>query len=220
MTISDLMTATEGQTFDRKSVKIAAKDLATTVVAFANAITHRDYSILGTDIQIKMFDNRISVESPGHLPSIVRLDNMRNVHFSRNPQIAQFLKAHKYVREFGEGVDRMYRELAKAGNPAPQYEQVAFMIIGTAYSILRREIQNSNDPTENTTESPTESPTEKIIEILKRNPSFTQKQLAEELSVGYTTIREYITKLRKKGAISRIGPDKGGYWQVNDIEKA
>lgn len=219
MTISDLMTATEGQTFDRKSVKIAAKDLATTVVAFANAITHRDYSILGTDIQIKMFDDRISVESPGHLPSIVRLDNMRNVHFSRNPQIAQFLKAHKYVRKFGEGVDRMYRELAEAGNPAPKYEQVAFLIIGTVYSILHGEIQDKNNPTENPTENLI-SLEEKIIETLRSNPSFTQKQLAEELAIGYTTIREYITKLRKKGAISRIGPDKGGYWQVNDIEKA
>lgn len=88
-----------------------------------NAITHRDYSILGTDIQIKMFDDRITVESPGNLPSIVRLDNMRSVHFSRNPQIAQFLKTHKFVREFGEGIDRMYRESFEAGNPEPQYEQ-------------------------------------------------------------------------------------------------
>lgn len=90
-----------------------------------NAITHRDYSILGTDIQIKMFDDRISVESPGNLPSIVRLDNMRYVHFSRNPIIAKFLKVHKFVREFGEGVDRMYRELQEAGNPSPKYEQIA-----------------------------------------------------------------------------------------------
>jgi len=30
---------------------------------FVNAVTHRDYSIRGTDIQIKMFDDRIVVES-------------------------------------------------------------------------------------------------------------------------------------------------------------
>ena len=38
-----------------------------------NAVTHRAYSITGTDIQIKMFDNRIVVESPGKLPGMVRL---------------------------------------------------------------------------------------------------------------------------------------------------
>ena len=56
-----------------------------------NAVAHRDYSIKGTDIQIKMFDDRLTVESPGTLPGIVRLNNMRHVHFSRNPKIAQFL---------------------------------------------------------------------------------------------------------------------------------
>ena len=66
-----------------------------------NAVAHRDYSIKGTDIQIKMFDDRITVESPGTLPGIVRLNNMRHVHFSRNPKIAQFLHEYEYVQEFG-----------------------------------------------------------------------------------------------------------------------
>lgn len=75
-----------------------------------NAVVHRDYSIKGTDIQIKMFDDHITVESPGILPGIVRLNNLRTVHFSRNPQIAQFLHEYDYVQEFGEGIDRMFRE--------------------------------------------------------------------------------------------------------------
>ena len=54
--------------------------------SIVNAIAHRDYSIKGTDIQIKMFDDRITVESPGSLPGIVRLNNLRTVHFSRNPK--------------------------------------------------------------------------------------------------------------------------------------
>lgn len=73
-----------------------------------NAIAHRDYSIKGTDIQIKMFDDHITVESPGKLPGIVRLSNIRTVHFSRNPKIARFLQEYDYVKEFGEGVDRMF----------------------------------------------------------------------------------------------------------------
>ena len=68
-----------------------------------NAIAHRDYSIKGTDIQIKMFDDHITVESPGTLPGIVRLSNIRTVHFSRNPKIARFLQEYDYVKEFGEG---------------------------------------------------------------------------------------------------------------------
>ena len=54
-----------------------------------NAITHRDYSICGTDIQIKMIDDRIVVESPGKLPGLVKAENIRHTHFSRNPKISK-----------------------------------------------------------------------------------------------------------------------------------
>ena len=80
-----------------------------------NACCHRAYNIRGTEIQIKMFDNRLVFESPGRLPGTVKLSNIRHTHFSRNPKIAQFLKAYDFVKEFGEGVDRMCRELEANG---------------------------------------------------------------------------------------------------------
>lgn len=83
-----------------------------------NAVAHRDYSILGTDIMVKIFDHHYVVESPGVLPGMVRIDNIRQMHFSRNPKIAEFMREYKLVKEFGEGVDRMFREMAEAGNPA------------------------------------------------------------------------------------------------------
>ena len=86
-----------------------------------NAVTHRDYSIRGTDIQIKMFDDRIVVESPGKLPGLVKTDNIRHTHFSRNPKIAEFLKVYSFVKEYGEGVDRMCKELEAVGLQDPEY---------------------------------------------------------------------------------------------------
>lgn len=96
-----------------------------------NAVTHRDYNIRGTDIQIKMFDDRIVVESPGRLPGLVKTTNIRTTHFSRNPKIAEFCKAYKYVKEFGEGVDRIYRELEKESLPVPEFWQKDFMFYTT-----------------------------------------------------------------------------------------
>ncbi len=93
-----------------------------------NAVTHRDYSIRGTDIQIKMFDGRIVVESPGKLPGLVKADNIRHTHFSRNPKIAEFLKAYRFVKEYGEGVDRMWKELEAIGLQGPEYRVNAFML--------------------------------------------------------------------------------------------
>ena len=85
-----------------------------------------------------MFDNKLIVESPGKLPGQVSVENIRHTHFSRNPKIAEFLKVYGYVKEYGEGVDRMYNELEKLGYPPLIYETSGFLlrsIINTKKSV-------------------------------------------------------------------------------------
>lgn len=118
-----------------------------------NSICHRDYSIKGTEIQIKMFDDRLVFETPGKFPGIVRSDNIRHTHFSRNPKIAEFLKAYKYVREFGEGVDRMCKELEAKGLHDPKYILTAFILKSTVYAYNVKELQTSNTIKGNVTAS-------------------------------------------------------------------
>lgn len=96
-----------------------------------NAVAHRDYSIKGTDIQIKMYDDHFDVESPGLLPGIVRVNNIREFHFSRNPKIVELLTEYDLVKEYGEGVDRIYRDMEEAGLPEPVYRQSDFMLYAT-----------------------------------------------------------------------------------------
>lgn len=107
-----------------------------------NAVTHRDYSIRGTDIQIKMFDGRIVVESPGKLPGLVKTNNIRHTHFSRNPKIAEFLKVYSFVKEYGEGVDRMWKELEAIGLQGPEYRINAFML----QAIIRNDTLHETRP--------------------------------------------------------------------------
>lgn len=119
-TIAYLETQVEEHTFlgqhgqfvtNRDSPKFVIQEMV------VNACCHRAYNIKGTEIQIKMLDNRLVFESPGRLPGMVKPSNIRHTHFSRNPKIAQFLKAYDYVKEFGEGVDRVCRELEANGTP-------------------------------------------------------------------------------------------------------
>ena len=99
-----------------------------------NAVTHRDYGIKGTDIQIKMFDNRLEIDSPGTFAGMVKKENIRYTHFSRNPKIASFLRDYGYVKEYGEGVDRMCMELERIGLPAPLFDCKSFILRVTVMS--------------------------------------------------------------------------------------
>ncbi len=53
-----------------------------------------------------------------------------------------------------------------------------------------------------------------IIALIKGNKYITRKQLSEECKVSVETIKRDIRKLRQLDFIKRIGPDKGGYWEV------
>ena len=109
-----------------------------------NAATHRDYGIKGTDIQIKMFDDRLEVDSPGTFAGMVKKENIRYTHFSRNPKIAAFLKDYGYVKEYGEGVDRMCRELAAIGLPAPVFNNSTFILKTTVKSSSYKMLSTAN----------------------------------------------------------------------------
>ena len=124
-----------------------------------NACCHRAYNIKGTEIQIKMFDDRIVFESPGNLPGMVRPSNIRKTHFSRNPKIAAFLKTYHYVKEFGEGVDRMFRELEVNGAAPLSFNTDDFILKVSVPRVIEKVTENDNRVTENSAKV-----TEKLIE--------------------------------------------------------
>lgn len=184
-----------------------------------NAITHRDYSIKGTDIQIKMFDDRLCVESPGTLPSIVRINNMREIHFSRNPKIAEFLHEYNYVQEFGEGVDRIYREMSDAGLPNPEYTLNSFLLTATIRNnaVCKQENAPTNAPTFAPTNAPTDSLSElqgKIMNAIADNPYVSYTKLVELLKVNRSTVMRNIKQLKDRNLIERIGTNTDGYWKI------
>ncbi|MFH1683494.1 MAG: RNA-binding domain-containing protein [Candidatus Margulisiibacteriota bacterium] len=85
--------------------------------AIANAVIHRDYS-LQNDIQVRIFDNRIEIESPGILPGNITISNIRQDRFARNPIILRTLNRfgdESPNLDIGEGVDRMF-DLMKVAN--------------------------------------------------------------------------------------------------------
>ncbi len=180
-----------------------------------NAIAHRDYSIKGTDIQIKMFDDRITVESPGTLPGIVRLNNLRTVHFSRNPKIAEFLHQYEYVKEFGEGIDRMFNEMKNAGLPEPEYTNNAFMLNVTIRNNTNGS-ENGSDDSENGSDIIINlTDNEKLVyKVIASNPEITRQKMIETLGLSIRTLDRIIKSLKNKGVIKRIGSDRSGHWSI------
>ena len=88
-----------------------------------NAVTHREYALSGIFIKVSMYDDRLEIESPGKLPNIVTLQNMKETRYSRNPRIARVLTEFGWVRELNEGVKRIYSDMEEFFLDAPTYSE-------------------------------------------------------------------------------------------------
>lgn len=197
-----------------------------------NACCHRAYNIKGTEIQIKMFDNRLVFESPGRLPGTVKPSNIRHTHFSRNPKIAQFLKAYDYVKEFGEGVDRVCRELEANGTPHLSFHLDDLILKVTVPKVTERVIEKDVNVTEKvikTHQEVIEKVIEKavalnekltenrisIIKLIIENPYISKSELSKHVGISENSISRNIEAMRDK-YLRRVGPNKGGFWEIID----
>lgn len=205
-----------------------------------NSCCHRAHNIKGTEIQVKMFDDRLVFETPGKLPGQVKPSNIRNTHFSRNPKIAAFLKAYHYVKEFGEGMDRICREQEANGAAAPTFRTDDFILKITVPKVTEKvteKVSESVNVTENVTENTrkviekNDGVIEKVIEkaallnekltenriliikLMIEDPYISKSELSKHIGISENSISRNIEALRGK-YLRRVGPDKGGFWEV------
>lgn len=55
-----------------------------------------------------------------------------------------------------------------------------------------------------------------ILELIMENPKISRIEIAEKMRLHESSVKRRLKMLVDKGAIQRIGPDKGGYWQINN----
>ncbi len=86
--------------------------------AIVNAVTHRDYAREGTDIEVSLYDDRLEVISPGHLPNGVTVEKMKEgvVRVARNELLKEILRDYGYVEHYGMGVRHRIIESMRSHN--------------------------------------------------------------------------------------------------------
>lgn len=60
----------------------------------------------------------------------------------------------------------------------------------------------------------TQKSTQIILDLIRENPYVTTQEMADSIGIIRRTIAKHIRSLQDKGIIKRIGPDKGGHWEV------
>ncbi|MRS03645.1 transcriptional regulator, partial [bacterium] len=92
--------------------------------ALVNAVTHRDYSsyVLGSQVRIEMFADRIEIISPGGLFGPVSLTNLEMAQSSRNQLLVRLLGEIGLVENRGSGIRAMVSAMREAHLEPPKFE--------------------------------------------------------------------------------------------------
>lgn len=89
-----------------------------------NAVLHRDYSI-ASDVHIRVFDNRIEIESPGKLPGHVTTTNIQREQSARNPKVVRLINKFPNPpnKDVGEGINTAFEAMKRLRLKEPLIEE-------------------------------------------------------------------------------------------------
>jgi ATP-dependent DNA helicase RecG len=153
-----------------------------------NAILHRDYSI-AADIQIRVFDNRVEVESPGVLPGHITVKNMLDEQFARNGALVRLINKFPNPpnKDVGEGLNTAFEAMKRLRLKPPVVDQ-------TASSVIVR-IKHE----------PLATPEQSIMDYLENHEEITNR-IARELTGirSENSMKEVFYRLRKSGVIDQV----------------
>lgn len=178
-----------------------------------NAIVHRDYRE-PNDIQIKIFDDSLSIYSPGKLYGNLTVEAILSENYQsslRNKLVAEAFYLTGEIEKYGTGIMRI-KEYLKI------YPELEFVFEERHNGILVKYIKKTAQKTTQKTAQKTAQKTtrDQILMLLHENPKYTKEDLMRLLNKADGTIKEHLAKLKKEGKIIRLGGRKDGYWEVEE----
>ena len=201
--------------------------------AIVNAVVHRDYTS-NASVQVMLFRDRLEVWSPGGLPRGMTIGKLFAAHKSVpvNPLLARAMYLKGYIEKSGTGTGDMIAKCASWGVPAPEWyedDPDDFRVV------LKRPVSETNvektmvktrgetgvkSSVESSVKSRVKSSVkklssaEKIVAYLRTTPTASAHELSIVVNLTVRAVEKNLRTLRESGRIRRVGPDKGGHWEV------
>ncbi len=181
--------------------------------ALVNMLMHADY-FSPMKSRVRIFTDRIEFMNPGCFPKPVDELMKSDISIPRNPIIAKLFRLVRLAENAGFGFDKMINGWKSYSPEAPVFQNETDYSVVTFFdneiSIDRSEKRSEKKVGENLTANQI-----KILSLLKKKPNMSAKELAEHVGISSRKIEQNIAKLKEWGLLKRIGPAKGGHWELS-----
>ena len=202
--------------------------------AVLNAVTHKDYASAAT-IQISVYNDKLMLWNPGQLPPDWKAEDLLDKHESKpfNPDVAHAFFRAGMVESWGRGIELILADCRRAGAPAPElsFKRAGFWVVFRFPPGYPAEIgvpKTDREPTEKPAENrerasretdgepktDRETGGERILALLRTHPDMTMPALAARMGLSLGGVRHHLERAKSAGRVRRVGPTKGGRWEV------
>ena len=203
--------------------KLSGKNITTRNKAYelGIALKDEDFEQLRTAVEkhYEGFDNMLLSQCPSLKHGYLALCHLHLLGLSeseiaalKNVSYSAIRKQNEILQEklgVNENISAYVLKMAEGLCGAPNVEREKQMDM----NLQRTKKENSCQPVETNQESSLKS-SQKILELISTSPSITISEIADHLGITKRGVDKNIKKLKEKGIIRRVGPDKGGYWEV------
>lgn len=196
---------------DGKFVNTKEYPLEAWFEALVNAVVHRSYIFSGADITVKLFDDRMEIESPGGFCPPVTQENIYDVRASRNPFLMDALYLLDYVKMAREGTRRMKESMRALGLPEPAFRQEA------VHGLLVRVVLRNNSKYRQragATDVVTaigsqlwanlDERSKKVLELVVRNGSINVSEAQQAMGCSWPAAKTHLLNMVKRGELAHV----------------
>lgn len=184
--------------------------------ALLNAIGHRDY-FATSEIAVEIYSDRVEIINPGGLVKGLRKQDLGKKSRPRNVLLFSLMQRMDLVEKAGTGIRRIRDAIKsyKLSSPNIETDKNWFSIIFKRPKDSYEERIYGKPKKWSEVEAFKLSENErKILSLITKNKHITIKELSENVRISTTAVDKNIAKLKKEGIIKRVGPAKGGYWEI------
>ena len=216
--------------------------------AVINFIVHNDYS-REVPPKFEIFSDRLEITSYGRLPESMSEDEFFNgVSIPRNKELMRIFRDVEMVESLGSGMPRIMQVYGREcftfmehfiRFTVPFYKDITDNVTeGKADSqkhvekdqkhvemdieYVEKDEKHVESIGTKTLQKTLQKTPQKIMDLIMKNPDITTQEMATLIGIDRSNIARAIKKLQERGLVRRVGPDKGGHWEViiqNDLEK-
>ena len=208
-----------------------------------NAIIHRDYMALGSEIHIDMYDDRIEVYSPGGMfdgQLIQQLDPLTIPSKRRTPLLADFFHRLRLMERRGSGIKKIIAEY-KSFEDLKNYHAPKFFSNATEFhatlwnlnyeaddkketGVVKDGVKDGAKDADYTGKRDLRVTKEfanaqrQIYKLISLNPQISAAQISEQIGISLRQVQRYLKQLSDNKQICREGGRKNGFWRIIDDE--